>query len=199
MKNFLLTALAAGGDDMTAQNDYRKGQKFFLEEKYPQSIEAFSHALEQGLEPKSGYTALGMAHLKNGDFSEAVADFSHVLEFENNHEQAFLYRAIAHLNHDELQETIDDLNRVIELSPGRTEAFVARSLVLKELHRDEEAREDLKKVFSLSGIEVEEFLRKFALSPTVVKKALTLFDIEHEPWARELAEARKGPWKNPWN
>jgi tetratricopeptide (TPR) repeat protein len=179
---------------MNAQHDFLTGQKSFLEGDYRKSIASFSVALEYGLQPEKGYLALGMAHLKNADFDEAVEDFSHVLEFDHDAEQALFYRGITHLNHAELQETIDDLTRVLDLNPERSEAWVARSLAHRELHHDKEAQEDMKQALVHSGIEVEEFMRNFAISPQVYTWAMTLFDVQDEPWAVQLGEEIRKSW-----
>lgn len=179
---------------MNAQNDFLTGQKSFLEGDYGKSIASFSSALEHGLQPEKGYLALGMAHLKNADFSEAVEDFSHVLEFDTDAEQALFYRAIAHLNHADLQETIDDLTMVLERHPARSNALVARSLAYRQLHHDKEAEEDMKEVLSHSGVEVEDFMRNFVISPQFYELALTLFDLEHEPWAVQLGDEIRRAW-----
>lgn len=179
---------------MNAQYDFLTGQKSFLEGNYPKSIAAFSSALEYGLQPEKGYLALGMAHLKNADFNDAVEDFSHVLEFDHDSEQALFHRGIAHLNQAELQETIDDLTKVLAVHPDSSNALVGRSLAHRQLHHDKEAGVDLKEVLVHSGVEVEDFMRNFVISPQLYELALSLFDLEDEPWAVVLSDEIRRAW-----
>jgi hypothetical protein len=52
----------------------------------------------------------------------------------------------------------------------------------------------MKQALVHSGIEVEEFMRNFAISPQVYTWAMTLFDVQDEPWAVQLGEEIRKSW-----
>lgn len=142
----------------------------------------FGRALESGMDPAKVRLPLGLAYLKNGDFSEAVNEFTQALESEPNNDHILFLRGMARFNRGDLTGTLEDLTLSLQINPGRGMALVARSLANRALHRTREADMDMQSALGLGGVEVELFMREYCLTPSLHNLAMSLFDVYKAPW-----------------
>lgn len=174
---------------MASDSLFREGQKSFLEERYDDSIHAFTGAIESGEEVARALLSRGVAYLKTGDLKKAVADFTEVLAENQDAERAHFFRGMTYLNQGEYDKAIIDLDFSIAQNPKRGAAFVGRGLAYAELGDDALARENIKHAVVLGNVEKETFINDFAISHTMFNRSVALFDGDRGPWSIVVKDA----------
>ena len=167
---------------MTALNAYQEGQHLILKGDLPESIKAFTRAIESGTEVFKSHINRGTAYLKIGKFAEALADFNAAVLLGEEAGRAFFYRGIAHLNMDNYQEAVDDLSESLRFKPEHGVALLARGLALSLLGYQEEAEKDLNNAYALHDTEIGSFLEEYAVAGTLCERTMALFEEEKGPW-----------------
>ena len=174
---------------MKTYPDFIQGQRAFLRGEYVRSIISFGNALEAGMDAAKVHVPLGLAYLKNSNFSAAIGEFSRALEREPANDHLLFLRGIALFNNNQPESALDDLSQALWYNPRRGGAFVARSLVFRSLGRNEDAARDMQSALVVGGVEAELFIQEYCLTPHLHHLALTLFDVERASWGREMREA----------
>jgi len=129
---------------MEANVLFEEGKRLFVEGKLEESIDAFTKALEAGLDPKMSYLSRGAANLKLKEPDRAIGDFNKVIELDNANFRAYYYRGMANSQKRDFEKAVADFSKAIELKPDDGAAIFARGASYIELGKIEEAGMDIK-------------------------------------------------------
>lgn len=170
---------------MKHNEGFLRGQRHFLRGEYGRSILGFGLALESGMDPAKVRLPLGLAYLKNSNFTEAITELTLALEHDPTNDHVLFLRGMARCNRGDMVGAVEDFTMALHFNPRRAMALVGRSLAYRSLHRDEAAKLDMQAALDIGGVEVELFIREYCLTPPLQSLAMALFDVHKLPWGHE--------------
>ncbi|MFO7606680.1 MAG: tetratricopeptide repeat protein [Desulfurivibrionaceae bacterium] len=165
---------------------FEKGQELFARNKFDESAEMFTKAMDEGYDPVIAHLSIGAAYLNNGKIDEAMHEFSQVVEIDKDNDRAYFYRGIAYMNKGDFPCAVADLSHSISLNGDRPLAFLARGVARAEAGKDDEAVEDFKQVAAYSEVERKSFENLFGSTMTSFDRTRALLEGERGPLSQVL-------------
>ncbi len=81
---------------MDSKELFREAQRFFIEGKHKESMEAFTKVIESGEKSEIAYLSRGAAYFQLKEYDKAIADFSAVIGKNEKNARAYFYRAMSY-------------------------------------------------------------------------------------------------------
>jgi len=147
----------------------KEAQLLFVNGKHKESIEAFTKAIEAGVEPYIGYLSRGAANLKADEADKAINDFTQAINANNESARAYYFRGIVYLMREEFEQAVSDFTKALELKKDYAIAQFSRSVAYARMNMTEEASADMKHIMPL----MEENIQSFADSHGILRTQLT--------------------------
>ncbi len=142
---------------MDLDEQFERGQRFFLKGKYKQSIRVFSDLLDEGYEPALTCMSRGVSHLKISDLEAALRDFDRAIRIDGRDATSFYFRGSARMLDGDYQGAVSDFSRAIEANPGHRAALLARGISYVNLGRNAEGVRDIKKAMRHAEAAIQGF------------------------------------------
>ncbi len=157
---------------MNAKELFRDAQRFFVEGRHKESIEAFGKSIEAGERTEIAFLSRGVAYLKTEDTDRAIEDFSTVIGMNDRNFRAYFYRGTAYMRKEDFRSAIADFDRTIELKPDHGAAFFARGTAYAQTGNEYEASRNLKTAMTFSEAMIQSFADHYGMFRTQFDKAL---------------------------
>jgi len=108
----------------------------------PQSIEAYTQAIDLNAECADAYYNRGLAHSHMGEYEQAIADYSEAIRLEPDYAWAYGNRAGVYADLGEYGRAMVDYAEAIRLEPSSASNYSNRGATWGELDHYEAARAD---------------------------------------------------------
>lgn len=167
---------------------FKEAQLLLIQQKFAESADAFTKALEAGADPFITCLSRGAAYLRMKDAGKAIEDFTHAVEVNGENPRAFFYRGMAHMLKEDYERAIADFTRAIELKPDHGAAFFARGTCHANLGHDDDAMHDLRTGISYSEAAIQGFVDTFGIVRTQFDAAMAIISGERKRTGVELSE-----------
>ena len=142
----------------TPSNEYlMQGMQAFANNDFEESIELFTHHLQDDPDDKTALLSRGSAQLKLDRLDAAAADFTRVIKISPDHVRALHLRGLVRERQGKDDQALADFNRAIDHHPEYGAAYLSRSHLLAKMGQDDEAVEDRKMVALLTQRNIEDF------------------------------------------
>ena len=115
------------------------GDGFYFNDRYEESVEKYSQAIEAQPGLAKAYRNRGYAYLALDEDAKALADFNRAIEISPDFAEAYLGRATLHYRQNAYSEAITDFDRVIELDPWNETARYYKAQACEKVGRLREA------------------------------------------------------------
>ncbi len=173
---------------MDSKELFREAQRFFIEGKHKESMEAFTKVIESGEKSEIAYLSRGAAYFQLKEYDKAIADFSAVIGKNEKNARAYFYRAMSYNAKGEYIKALEDLNKSIELKPDQGAAFFARGVIYAQIGNDDEAAKNIKTAIMYGETVAQGFADTIGISRTQIDKVLALLTGQREMPVMELTE-----------
>lgn len=173
---------------MKVKNNYKKGQKLFVEGRVEESIDAFMKALDEGEEPYMIYLSRGVAYMNLGKAESAIEDFTRALYLDDSSDRPFYYRGIANMVMEEYRRAIDDFSNALERKTYHPQARLARGVSCARLGMFDEASVDISAVIPEMEANVQKFVDEYGIVRTELWKVMAQLSGEREAPVVKLTE-----------
>ena len=140
-----------------AKEHFQKAMEAFIGQKYEDSIESFTRAIEIDPELKLAILSRGSAHFKLDRLEEARRDFDRVVEIDPNNARAFHLRGLVNDKTDNYQSALADFTKAIEIDPGYGAAYYSRANLHSKMGSADLATEDIQMATHLTEVNIEKF------------------------------------------
>jgi len=115
------------------------GDGFYFNDRYEESVEKYSQAIEAQPGLAKAYRFRGYAYLALDENAKALDDFNRAIEISPDFAEAYLGRAAFYYRQTAYSEAIADFERVIELDPWNDTARYYKALACEKVGRLREA------------------------------------------------------------
>lgn len=172
----------------TSRQTFEDAKRLMLEGKLPESIEAFTKAINSGEKSDIAFLSRGVAYLRNHETEKAIRDFDEVVKTDDRNARAHYYRGIAYMTKDDYKDAITDFDKTIELDPENGAAFFARGTAYANIGNDELATKNIKTAITFSESGIYGLQESIGLLRTQFDKTMSIMRGEKEPSGMELTE-----------
>lgn len=125
---------------------FEKGINAFVDEKFSESVEEFTKAIEFKPDFSLTYVSRGAALMKMHRIEESIADFDHAIELDPNYPKTYHLRGLARVEVEDYEGALEDFGNAIDLDPDYGPAYYSRAAIQIKLGREDRATEDLQMV-----------------------------------------------------
>jgi tetratricopeptide (TPR) repeat protein len=130
----------------------KRGTLYYFQKRYREMLLDFRRFTTLKPSDPEGFSMLGLAQLKMGNFSEAIIKLSRAIELDPQLASAYLYRGEAYFRKGLLELALEDSTKAIHL--GKTQAtigraYTIRSKVYRQLGQEGLADEDFSQAYLL--------------------------------------------------
>lgn len=150
---------------MDTQELLREAQLLFAEGKDKESIEAFTKALEAGVDPYIAHLSRGVGYVKVQDIDNALSDFSKAISLNKQSARAYFFRGMAYMMKNEFENAVSDFTNALEYKKDYGMAKFCRAVSNGRLGKFEESSQDMLAVLP----QMEENLQSFADTYGIVR------------------------------
>jgi tetratricopeptide (TPR) repeat protein len=129
---------------MEANELFQEAKRLFVQEKYRESIDAFTKAADAGYDSTMAYLSRGVAYMKLKETDRAITDFSSVLAREQKNPRAYYYRGMAYAQKKDYEKAAADFTKAIDVQPGDGTLWYARGASYLKMGKMDEAANDMR-------------------------------------------------------
>ncbi len=144
---FLFTA--ANAQSRKAKRYVKNGQESYAAGKTPESIKAYSSAIEDSPNYPDAYRLRGMAYLREKKYVDAVQDFNKATMLNPNDATSFYYRAQAEQAMQQDSLAYRDYSQAVQLDPSLEGAWYNRGMLAMKDRKYKDAAGDFSAVSRL--------------------------------------------------
>lgn len=150
---------------MDSQELLRQAQLLFAEEKYKESIEAFTKALEAGADPYISHLSRGVGYMNLQDIDSALGDFSKAISLNTQSARGYFFRGLAHMMKNGFEDAVSDFTNALEYKHDYGMAKFCRAVSNARIGNFEESSKEMAAILP----QMEENLQSFADSYGIVR------------------------------
>lgn len=151
---------------------FKKAQILFLDEKYEESIEIFTKAIEAGANPYLAHLSRGVVYLKLKELDKALHDFDEAINENSQSARAYFFRGTVYMMKDEFEKAVSDFSKAIELKSGYFMARFSRGVAYARMNKLDEASADIKAVMPEMELNMQGFLDTHGIVRTELFKVM---------------------------
>lgn len=138
-----ISILAVNGQmPKTAEEFYRRGEKFAKQGNTVRAEAAFTSALKLDPEHIKSYISRAELQAKQSRFDLAIADYTTIIKINPNLVEAYAGRGELYRQAFDRRAAIADFNQVIRLEPKSAFGYILRAKAYDNLYKDAEAKAD---------------------------------------------------------
>jgi len=169
------------------ENLIRRAKIYFAAGHLEESVDLFTHAVEQGFDRIEVWMSRGAAQMAQGNHALAKGDFTRVLEIDKRNERAHYFRGIAAFALGEYEVAVTDLTASLKQNNDRGIAHLIRGLAYAELGFQSDAELDINSASAFSQAEIGSFKKLFGENSQLFKNAKAMLNEENAPWNNLLS------------
>lgn len=139
---------------------YNRGNAYEARERYKQSIEDYSSAIEIQPYHYRAYNNRGIVYGILGKLEKALSDFNKVIEIDNNYADGYSNRGAAYHRLGRLNLAIEDYEKAIRLNPQDTRSMYNLGLIYSDRGQESQSLTYFKMAGKLGLREAQEYLGK---------------------------------------
>jgi tetratricopeptide (TPR) repeat protein len=143
---------------MDNQELLRQAQLLFAEEKYKESIEAFTKALEAGADPYISHLSRGVGYMRLEDIDNALGDFSKAISMNKQSARGYFFRGMTRMMKNEFEDAVSDFTNALEYKHDYGMAKFCRAVSYARIGNFEESSKEMAAILP----QMEENLQSFA-------------------------------------
>ncbi len=159
---------------MDSRDLLRNAQKFFVDGRINESIDAFTKSIEAGQRTEIAFLSRGVAYLKTDLVERAIEDFSVVIDMNGQNFRAYFYRGTAYMRIEDFHSALSDYDKTIELKPDYGTAFFARGTAYARIGNEFEASRNIKTAITFSESSMQGFADHYGMFRTQFDKAIAV-------------------------
>ncbi len=135
---------------MYAKELFREGQKFLVDGKHKESIDAFTKAIEAGEKTEVAFLSRGVAYFKAEQYDNAIRDFDTAINMNDQNFRSYFYRGTMYIAKEDYEKAITDFDKTIKLKPDYGAAFFARGTAYAQIGNENEAKKSIQSAIACS-------------------------------------------------
>ena len=171
---------------MKPKEIFRDAQKFFVNGKIHESIDAFTMSIDSGHITEIAFLSRGVAYLKTDQVEKALEDFSRAIDMNRENFRAYFYRGTVYMKKEDYGNAITDFDKTVELKPDYGTAFFARGTAYAQIGNEFEAARNIKTAITFSEKSMQGFADHYGMFRTQFDQAMALMTGEDVPPAMSL-------------
>lgn len=143
-------ALPVDKDELTSQELYERGYKFYQSKDYDEALRLVNDAIS--LQPDNEYFYLlrGGVLAHKQDLESAMDDYNKLINLNPNNADYYLVRGLAWQVRGNNNKALDDYDKAIDINPSNAKVYMHRANLKRERGLLETALEDYNKTLSLN-------------------------------------------------
>jgi Tfp pilus assembly protein PilF len=165
---------------MDAKEYFLEGQRFFVEDRLEESIDAFTRSIENGERSELAFLSRGVAYFKSKKLDDAIHDFKTVINMNKQNYRAYFYRGTMYMAKGDYEKAIADFDETIKLRPDYGAAFFARGTAYAQIGNEDEARKSIHTAIKCSEASMQWVADHYGMFRTQFDKALAFITGESE-------------------
>jgi tetratricopeptide (TPR) repeat protein len=142
----------------SAQDFFTEGMSEFAKNRFKQSIELLTHAIDADPDHTLAIVSLGAAYLKLDMLDKAREAFDRAIKIDPGYARAYHMRGLVGEKRGDDQTALADFDRAIELNPDYGAAYYSRATLHAKMANTEMAQEDIEMVAHLGNRNMESFM-----------------------------------------
>jgi tetratricopeptide (TPR) repeat protein len=167
---------------------FKEAQILFMDEKYKESIEVFTRAIEAGADPYLTHLSRGVVYLKLKETDKALNDFNEAINANTQSARAYYFRGNVYLMKDEFEKAVSDFSKAMELKRGYFMARFSRGVAYARMNKLDEALADIKAVMPEMELNMQGFIDTHGIVRTELFKVMAQLSGDRPLSTSELGE-----------
>ncbi len=132
-----------------------KGMLLFGQERYDESLEAYSKAISIDPDFAMAYYNRSLNYRAQGNQKKALEDLNKAIEISKNERNSFLARAVVKKEMGDMKGALEDYNQVLENNPEYSEALYNLAFTNKVLGNEAQAMIDAQELVAMDPDKAE--------------------------------------------
>ena len=142
----------------SAQNNFTEGMREFAKNRFNESIELLTRAIDADVNHTLAVVSRGAAYLKLDMLDLARDDFDRAVKIDPDYARAYHMRGLVSEKRGDDHTALADFDRAIELNPEYGAAYYSRAALHAKMANSEKAQEDIEMVAHLGNRNMESFM-----------------------------------------
>jgi Tfp pilus assembly protein PilF len=144
----------------SAQEFFTSGMQEFAKNRFNESIELLTHAIEADPGHTLAIVSRGAAYLKLDMLHQARDEFNRAIEIDPGYARAYHMRGLVGEKRGDDHTALADFDRAIELNPEYGAAYYSRATLHAKMANTEMAQDDIEMVAHLGNRNMESFMNE---------------------------------------